>query len=251
MPDTSVLIITGLVFLLAGCTKGIVGFGLPLVGVGLLTAIFGLPTAMALLLIPALTTNLWQGFGGKDTIILLKRFWPFFVATMIFTYPGTLALSRGNVNYLTALLGALLMSYSIFSLNRSQFAVPAHLEKGLNPILGMISGILAGLTGVFTVPGVVYLQSTQMPRDQLVQAMGILFTLSTIGLTASLGAQSILTPKLALLSLAGLVPTIIGMLVGTWIRKRISEKTFKSIFLVALGALGLYIFMRSVIALMN
>ena len=107
------------------------------------------------------------------------------------------------------------------------------------------------MTGVFTVPGVVYLQSTQMPRDQLVQAMGILFTLSTIGLTASLGAQSILTPKLALLSLAGLVPTIIGMLVGTWIRKRISEKTFKSIFLIALGVLGLYIFLRSVFALMN
>ncbi len=249
MSDYALLITTGVVFLSAGCIKGIVGFGLPLVAVGIMTAIVGLPTAIALLLVPAFVTNLWQGFAGAHTAILLRRFWTMFLPTVIFIWPGTLALSRVNVNYLSALLAVLLILYAIFTLTHAQFSVPQHMEKRLNPIMGTFSGLLAGLTGAFTVPGVVYLQSTQMPREQLVQAMGILFTLSTIGLALSMGSQNLLSKELGLVSLAAVVPTMIGMVLGGQIRKRISERTFRLVFLYALALLGFYILVRSVTAL--
>lgn len=251
MPDPSILIVACLVFSLAGFVKGFVGFGLPLIAVGLMTTIIGLQPAIALLLVPALGTNLWQALAGANTAALFRRFWTFFVPTMLFTWPGTLALSRVNTDYLTGLLGGLVLLYVILSLTRVKFEVPRRLEPRLNPVIGVTSGVLAGMTGAFTMPGVVYLQSTQLPRDQLVQALGMLFILSAIGLGVSMGSQNLLSRDLILVSAAALVPTFAGMMIGTRLRKRTSEQRFRQFFLLALGVLGLYITARSGIAIMS
>ena len=250
MFELQLLIVIFAVYLLAGCVKGVLGMGLPLVGVGLLTAIIGLQPAMALLIVPAFLTNVWQSLAGGHASALMRRFWTLFIPTMVFTWPGTLVLMRVNVAYLSALLGMLLIAYAILSLTRAQFRVPARWEAPLNPVIGAINGILAGLTGAFTVPGVAYLQSSRLKRDELVQAMGMLFTMSTIGLGVSLGARGLLNLDLGVLSLAAVVPTIIGLIVGTRVRKRISERSFRLIFLIALAILGAYIVLSSAFSLM-
>ncbi|MEM8916796.1 MAG: TSUP family transporter, partial [Pseudomonadota bacterium] len=81
-----------LTFLVAGAVKGIVGMGLPLISIALLTVAFGLPQAMALLLVPAFVTNIWQALAGRDGLRLLRRLWPFFAAATIAVWPGTLVL---------------------------------------------------------------------------------------------------------------------------------------------------------------
>ena len=251
MPDPSILIVACLVFLLAGFVKGFVGFGLPLIAVGLMTTIIGLQSAIALLLVPALGTNLWQALAGANTAALFRRFWTFFIPTMLLTWPGTLALSRVNTDYLTGLLGSLVLVYVILSLAHVKFEVPRHLEPGLNPVMGITSGLLAGMTGAFTMPGVVYLQSTQLPRDQLVQALGMLFILSAVGLGFSMGSQDLLSRELILISASALLPTFAGMMFGTRLRKRTSEARFRQFFLLALGLLGLYITARSGFAIIS
>ncbi len=250
MLDPNLLPVIYAVFFLAGCIKGAIGMGLPLVVVGVLTAIIGLQPAMALLLVPAFLTNVWQGLAGAHTGQLLRRYWTFFVPTMLFTLPGTMALARVNVSYLTGLLGLLLIAFSVLNLTRPHFHVPKRLEARLNPLMGAVSGVLAGMTGAFTVPGVAYLQSTQLKRDELIQAMGILFTLSTVGLSVSLGSQNLLTANLGYASLGAVLPTIAGVYLGTRIRKRTSEESFRFIFLIALALLGLYIVTRSAFALL-
>lgn len=251
MPDPSILLVACLVFLVAGFVKGFVGFGLPLIAVGLLTTIIGLQPAIALLLVPALGTNLWQALAGAHTVELFRRFWGFFIATMVFTWPGTLALSRVNPDYLSGVLGSLLLVYVALNLVQVRFVVPRRMEPKLNPVMGIVSGVLAGMTGAFTMPGVVYLQSAQLPRDQLVQALGMLFILSAVGLGVSLGTQSLLTRELLVVSAAALVPAFAGVLLGTRMRKRTSEEGFRLFFLLALGLLGLYITGRSVFAIVT
>ena len=54
-------------------------------------------------------------------------------------------------------------------------------------MIGGINGVLTGMTGSFVVPGVLYLQALALPRDAFIQAMGILFTISTVALAVSLG----------------------------------------------------------------
>lgn len=249
MPDPSILVVACLAFLAAGFIKGFVGFGMPLIAIGLMTTLIALPTAMAIFLGPALAINVWQGFGGANTAALLRRYWIYFLLTMVFTWPGTLALSHVNTNYLTTLLGVLLLVYVALSMTRMRFEVPRQWEPTLNPTFGIMNGLLAGMTGAFTMPGVVYLQSTKLSRDDLVQALGLLFTLSAVGLAISMASQNLLSVELGLVAAAAILPAFAGVVVGTRLRKRTSEEKFRQFFLIALGVLGLYITGQSVLAL--
>src|ERR1700733_12815939 len=61
----SVLLFAFAAFLLAGFVKGFIGMGLPTIATGLLTTVMAPGQAAALLVIPNLTTNIWQAFSGK------------------------------------------------------------------------------------------------------------------------------------------------------------------------------------------
>lgn len=101
------------------------------------------------------------------------------------------------------------------------------------------------MTGSFVVPGVLYLNSTGLPRDALVQAMGILFSLATVALAFTLAEKGFLTLELGLSSLTGLPPAVMGMVIGQKIRQKLSERTFKKSFFGALLLLGLYIILST------
>jgi hypothetical protein len=107
------------------------------------------------------------------------------------------------------------------------------------------SGLLNGMTGSFVVPGVMYLQSLRLSRDALIQAMGVLFTTSTVALALALRGQGFLSPELALLSASGVLPAVAGMFLGRLVRQRLSEAAFRNVFFVGLLAFGVYIAVKS------
>ena len=85
---TSVALLLVAVFLLAGFVKGVIGLGLPMVSLGLLTVALDLPTAMALLVVPSFVTNLWQSVAGGNAKIILHRLWPFLVTATVTVWIG-------------------------------------------------------------------------------------------------------------------------------------------------------------------
>ena len=101
------------------------------------------------------------------------------------------------------------------------------------------------MTGSFVVPGVMFLQAIGLSRDVLIQAMGMLFTGSTVALAMALQQNSLLNLEYGILSITSLLPALLGMLLGQWIRKRLSEIVFRKIFFVSLLALGAYIIIRA------
>jgi uncharacterized membrane protein YfcA len=107
--------------------------------------------------------------------------------------------------------------------------------------MGIANGVLTGMTGSFVIPGVIYLRAIGLPRDLLVQAMGMLFGLSTLALGAALGGHGLLTFELGAASLAAVVPALAGIVIGRWIRERLSEKLFRRVFFLSLLLLGAYI----------
>lgn len=242
-PTIAVIIGT---FMIAGTVKGVIGLGLPTVSLGLLTATLNLPTAMALLLVPSFVTNLWQAAVGGNGRVVLLRIWPFLVAATITVWLGATALTRIDLSLLSALLGALLVAYSVLSLTGIRPSITTRQEIWIGPVIGAANGILTGMTGSFVVPGVMFLQAIGLSRDMLIQAMGLLFTASTIALALALQDNNLLTVQLGTLSLAALVPAAIGMIFGQRIRQALSERRFRQIFFIALLILGAYIITNSI-----
>ncbi len=247
MFEPGFLIIAVATFLLAGAVKGIIGLGLPTVCLSLLTVAADLPTAMALLLVPSFVTNLWQASVGGHGLELLRRLWPFFLTATVGVFLGAKGFDRSHLDPLSGLLGALLIIYGALGLAGTRIPISGPREFWGGIVFGKINGIFTGLTGSFVVPGVFYLQSIGLSRDQLIQAMGILFTLSTVALAVSLLRNEMLSGELGVLSLAGLVPAAIGMVLGQKIRRQLSEAVFRKVFFASLLALGLYIIAAAVL----
>ena len=227
--------------LLAGLLKGIIGVGFQTVGIAFLTVITNLPNAISLLLIPSLVTNLWQAGAGGELFTILIRLWPLIITASMMVWFGSIALTSVSLSYLSALLGVLLIIYSTFSLFGLRFEVKTKNEWWLAPFIGLINGVLTGMTGIFVVPCVFYFQAIGFRKDTLIQSMGILFTALTVTLIVSLKSKNILTLELSGWSAFAIFPAIIGVLVGQLIRKRISEEIFKKIFFLCLIFLGCFI----------
>src|SRR5215218_8843709 len=76
----SMLILIACTFLLAGFTKGVIG--LPTVSMGLLAVTMAPGQAIAIVIIPAIVTNIWQTFGGPYLRDIMRRLWPLMAGTV-------------------------------------------------------------------------------------------------------------------------------------------------------------------------
>ena len=249
MPDPLTAAIIFAVFLIAGCVKGLVGLGLPTVSLGLLTAALDLTTAMVLLLVPSFVTNVWQAAVGGNGRAILSRIWPFLAMATVTVWIGALALVRVDLAWLSALLGLLLVTHAVLNLAGVRITLTPVQETWASPLIGAVNGVLTGMTGSFGMPGVLYLQAIGLTRDMLVQAMGMLFTLSTVALALALQGSGVLDLSYGAWSGAALAPAAIGMTVGRRIRKRLSEQRFRHVLFIALLMLGSYIIAQSARAL--
>lgn len=199
------------------------------------------------MLLPCLLTNIWQAFVGGYLKQIVKRIWVLLIAVIICTWTTTSLLPGLQSQLLSVLLGIIICLYGFSGFVSPQIVTPEKHEIWVTPVIGVINGIVTGLTGTFVVPGVLYLQSLQMQRDMLIQAMGILFMTSTFALGTGLFTHGLVDSKLFLLSVAALIPSFIGLIIGQLVRKRIPENSFKKIFYIALLMLGGYILIQQIV----
>lgn len=231
--------------MLGGFSKGVIGLGLPTIAVGLLGLIMAPVQAAALLLIPNLATNAWQSWSGPALRPLLKRLWPLLLGIAAGTAGAAGLLSTRPSPQAGALLGAALALYAGLGLAAVHFRIPASLEAFLGLIAGALTGVLTALTGVFVIPAVPYLQALGLEKEDLVQALGLSFLVSTITLGATLSASGLFDLRTAATSLAALLPVVVGMLAGQRLRASLSQRVFRLCFFASLLALGGYLITRA------
>jgi uncharacterized membrane protein YfcA len=240
----SILLLMAGVFLLAGFVKGVVGLGLPVIAMGLLALVMPPADAASLLILPTVATNIWQMAAGPSLKPVIARLWPL----MLGVIGGTLAGAGwlvGAGHYSTALLGIALVLYALSGLASIHIAVGKSAEPWLGPLVGVLTGLVAAATGVFAMPAVIYLQAIGLEKEDLVQALGLSFTISSLALAVNLALASALNLSLGPASLGALAVACLGMWLGQVLRLRLRPETFRLWFLLGLLALGLYLIVRA------
>ncbi|OTG85099.1 sulfite exporter TauE/SafE family protein [Acinetobacter sp. ANC 4648] len=231
------------VFTLAGMIKGTLGLGLPAVAMGLLTLVISPFQAATLLIVPSMVTNFWQLFAEGRVLQLIRRFWPLLMGIVIGSIWSVFpTLSQSNHRFQSeALLGSMLALYGVYGLFATSMPNLAPHQKWLSPIVGYLGGALTVATGVVVIPVVPYLQSLHLKRDDLVQSLGLAFTVSTICLAVFLHQNPVANiPIDYKMSLMALIPALLGMWIGTKIRYRIPEQKFRKMFFLGLVVFGVY-----------
>ncbi|SEB56149.1 sulfite exporter TauE/SafE family protein [Rhodobacter sp. 24-YEA-8] len=246
MSDLTIFLVAA-TFLLAGIVKGVTGMGLPTVAMGVLGALLSPPAAASLLIVPSMVTNLWQLLAGPGLSGLVRRLWPMMVASMAGTLISAPLMSSGNLSLTTKALGATLIAYALYTLFAPPFRVPSRHETWLSPLIGLATGLVAGATGVFVIPAVPYLQALGLKKDDLVQALGMSFTTSTIALALGLASQAVWQGDQFVLSVMAVAPALAGMRAGHYLRRAISPQTFRRWFLIMLALLGAEMLLRGIV----
>ncbi|UZE24495.1 sulfite exporter TauE/SafE family protein [Pseudomonas sp. B21-056] len=238
-PALSLLVVA--TFLLAGTIKGVIGLGLPTISMGLLGLAMAPVQAAALLIIPATLTNLWQLASGGHLRSLIRRLWPLLLAIFIGTGLGTLWIGMAGGPWVVRALGGALLVYALSGLALPTLRVGGRVELWLAPVCGLLTGVITSATGVFVIPAVPYLQALGLSKDELVQALGLSFTVSTLALAAGLLWRGALGGGELSASMLALVPALLGMWLGQWLRRRISAVLFRRVFFIGLGGLGAHL----------
>src|SRR5262245_11840758 len=221
------LAIVAAAFVLAGVVKGVIGLGLPTIAMGVLGALMTPNQAAAILIVPALLTNVWQMWDGPALQILLRRLWPMLVCALLGTLPAAGILTMANARLTTALLGGVLVVYALIGLLGVHFKVSRRSEPVLGPLIGLTTGLINGATGIFVVPGVPYVQALNLGKDELVQALAISAFVSTLALALGLGLNNGLSGAMAAQPMIAVVMAFLGMAIGKALRSRLSVAAFR------------------------
>jgi uncharacterized membrane protein YfcA len=192
------------------------------------------------LIVPSLVTNIWQLFTGPPLRVVVKRFGSLAVGIVVGTLWSVLPPLSSDSPFAQPALGAVLIVYGAHGLTATRLPRASACERWLSPLVGYVTGAISAATGVFVIPAVPYLQALSLRKDEMVQALGLAFSVATIALAVRLWNGAALSTASLALSVVAVVPALAGMALGQRLRQRISEETFRKGFFVTLIALGLH-----------
>lgn len=215
--------------------------GMPTISIALLSLGMGLPAALQIIVVPTLVTNVWQALTGNGFVRLTRRFATLLAATVLGVWTGYAWLFRTSPKTMTAVLGTAIVLYGMSGLCDLPLMPQVRRERLASPLVGLTTGVLAGATGNLSMPAIAYLHQLRLPRDDLIQMLGILFTLGTGALGFSLAGYGDYDRGLLLLSVFAVLPGVLGMLIGQRARGRLSERVFRRALFFGLSAIGIHL----------
>ena len=129
-------------------------------------------------------------------------------AARVTLYLTMWAVGRKGPQWAFVVLAAVLVIYSALGLLRIRLHIHADLEKPLAPVIGVVSGFVAGVVGVPVVPLMPYLQGLDIKPTELVQTLGVVLCATSLALTVSLLKFGLLDGPRAIVSAVAVVPAI-------------------------------------------
>lgn len=232
--------------LCGGVIKGTLGIALPTFLLGFMTMYYEPRTAVAMILFVIMTTNMRQAVVGGSMWEIVKRHKYYCMFASVGIFAVAIVGSKVPIAVIQTSVGIAISIFAISSLLSYipklslKFDVPAQIVAGIG------SGILGGLTAIWGPPLAIYLVSLRVEKHQFIQTLGVMFSIQSVFLVIGFTVSGELTAHLAIVGLALLVPTFIGMYIGEKIRTRLNTEQFTRVFLIVFLLLGLNLVRRGI-----
>lgn len=228
------LIVTG-GLAVAGFSKGLGGFGLPLIATPILAGVFGPRSAVVIVSIPILVSNtLLLVTGWRVVPGVIREIVPMLVLGAIGTFLGVQLLAQLDQRLFAALISILVVVFLLRGDRLLGDDPGARRVKVAGPVVGFVGGVLQGSTSIASPLVGSYFHARRLSAKEFVVVLAALFQLNSIVQIGGFLAFDLLTPDLLALGVAGLVPNLIGLIAGIEARGRISPRAFRRVIVVLL-----------------
>ena len=225
------------IFLLAGFVKGFLGIGLPAAAMGLLTLFMPPTEAIPLLWLPILATNSLQCAHAPNKLEIASTYSWFAVAIVVSIFLTSMFMADYPTALLTVAIGCAMV---IFSLNLLLgVTLPIGPGRGWQVGFGIISGVLGGISSIWSPTVAMYLVARGTAKERFIGATGFLFLAGCLPLGVGQVVAGLITVPVILKSLIGLVVVLAGFSIGEMMRSRVSQTQFRRVVLIAFLFMGL------------
>ena len=225
-----------LALVLSGSVKGVFGIGFPVVAMAILPLFITPISAITVIALPIVVTNIQQLFSEKEWrhIIIKYRYMALFM--LLASFLSSQILTQISVDLITAIIGFALALFAIYSL--FNFTLPITTHSSWQIIAGASSGLLSGMTGIQST-AIIYFASLDISRNEFVGAVGYIFLVGGLGLSIGLINNSLLNSSTVMLSLFGVLFSVVGFKLGSLLRPYIHSELFKKLLFLLMLIIGM------------
>jgi len=232
--------------LLAALVKGAISFGFPPLATPLLALVMDVKSAIAVLIIPNIVMDAVQLFRLGDFGGVARRMAVLLVFGAAGTVLGTWLLVLLPPSVATFVLGAFALVFVALNLTRRQPVVPEAWARWLAPPVGVIAGVIGGVTNGPGLPLVMYFYSLRLSKHDFIRSVAFTFVVYKVIQVGAVVWFGLLTWPLLAVSLALTVVALGGFRLGLILQDRLEPVTFNRLVLGFLGALGIWLVVRAV-----
>lgn len=220
------------------------GLGLPLVAVPLLSYLMPVPQAISVMTVPILLTNIYQMFRNEKIVLTLRRFWPAILFLILGIPIGTFGLTVLKMASLDLVLGAVVIAFVLSNLLPQRFTIGPQHERWFGPPVGLVSGVIGGLSSQYGPPIGMYLLALKVPKDTFIATIAVTSEIGGITLLASLMSFHVLHLQGLVHSTLAVIPAFAGLVLGEHARNRFSQETFRKAVLLILIVTAAFLIRR-------
>lgn len=230
--------------MLGGLVKGILGVGLPLVVIPLLSLFIPTPQAMGLLVMPVLISNLLQTIVYTDAKNVFSRFKWVLVWQLLATV-GAVHFTR-NLSWhgLNVVLAVVVMSAVVTMALGASFSVSQASERWMGPVVGCVAGAMAGASSLTGPILITYLLALGLGREAFIGTISIIYLCGAVPMYAAMLWYGRFGLGEVGLSCLALVPMTLGLHMGQKMRHHLSDRVFRQLLLGFLSVLSILLVLK-------
>lgn len=228
------LLVAVVSYALGGVLKGAIGAGTPIVVIPLMSIYFDVPFAVSIFALPALVSNIWQGWQYRDSLLERGFVLRLAIGAGIGALIGTLLLVSLPTDLLSVAVGVLALCYIVFRMAKPHWQLAYDPARRIVLPVGIAAGILQGAAGISAPVSVTFLHALKLSRLQFIATISALFSAMASVQLLTLGVLGVLDGQRILISVLACVPLFAGMPVGAWLVRHVRPALFDRLIMLLL-----------------
>ncbi|MGE4527368.1 MAG: sulfite exporter TauE/SafE family protein [Rhodospirillaceae bacterium] len=240
------LTVIALAFAIGGTVKGTVGMGLPMIAVPIISTVIDPRSAIATMILPIMGANFLQARVGGSLLETASAYRALLIPMFAGSTVGALLITSIPTAYAAIILGTLVSLFALSTLAGWKPEIPSGVDRRLRPAIGLVSGLVGGMSSFFAPTVVPYLFSLRLDKTAFVRTMGVIFLVGEAPLFLGLAFSGFAPPSVWALSAAGWGVVGCAMAIGKRLRDRIPQERFMTMVGAMLLLVGLNMIRRVV-----
>ncbi len=227
---------SALIFLLAGFTQGISGFGAALVAMPLLTIIMSVQTAVPLTMLQGLLITLFLSLQLKQHVDW-KKILPLLFGCLPGIVLGIAALKSFNSDLLQRSMGVLIVAYSLYSLGYKP--APRTLSTWWAYLAGFLTGAISSAFSAGGPPAVIYASLSDWSKEEIKATLSVFFFTAGVITAAGHAASGLTTPSVLKTCAFAAPCTVLGVWAGSRCSNKMKRETYIKVMMWLLVVMGI------------